>query len=330
MASRLAAALLALALAGCALRPAPGEAFSFAVMGDLPYGAEEEARFVRMLAQLDAEALAFVAHVGDFRGGDEACSEALFQRRRAQFDASAHPFVFTPGDNEWSDCPDARGAASLARLARLREVFFARDATLGRRPLPQRAQRECLAPPVAGCGCGALPENRAWWVGRVRFATVNVSGSLNNVGRGEETDREARCRDAANARWIELAAHEARSADAAALVILTQANPWWTSGREFEPFLAAVRGAAQAFPRPVLLVHGDTHFFRADRPFRDAVGEPVHNLQRLETWGSPFVGWVKVHVDTARPEPFTFEPRLDAAGVPWWWLRGYVPPALMR
>jgi hypothetical protein len=324
-ASRAAAALLALALSGCATRLPGDEPITFAVMGDLPYSETEEAQFVRMLAELDAEPLAFVAHVGDIRGGDEPCGDALYLRRRAQFDASRHAFVFTPGDNEWSDCPGAQGEPSLALLARLREVFFASDGTLGRRVLPQRAQRACLEPPVEGCGCGALPENRAWSVGRVSFATVNVSGSRNNVGRGAATDREARCRDAANARWISAAVRDARETNAAALVVLTQANPWWTSGSEFDAFLASMREAAAVFRGPVLLIHGDTHFFRADRPFRDERGEGVANLQRLETWGSPFVGWVEVRVDPARPEPFTFEPRLHATGVPWWWLRGYVP-----
>lgn len=320
--ARAAAALAAIGLlAGCALRPAAPDEFTFAVMGDVPYGAAEEARFLRMMELLDREPLAFVAHLGDFRGGDEPCSDALYARRRAQFEASAHPFVFTPGDNEWSDCPGLRGEASLERLARLREVFFSRDRTLGRRTLAQKAQRGCLAPAVAGCGCGALPENRAWSVGRVAFVSVNVSGGRNNRGRGEATDREARCRDEANSRWMQAAAREAQEAGSVALVILTQANPWWTAGDEFDPFLAAVRAVAAAFPRPVLLVHGDTHVYRADRPFTDAFGEPVANLQRLETWGSPFVGWVDVHVDPARPEPFTFEPHLHAATIPWWYLR---------
>lgn len=327
---RAAAAVAALVLlGGCALRPPSGEAFSFGLMGDLPYGEEEETRFVAMLRAIDAEPLAFLAHVGDFRGGHERCSDALFLRRRAQFDASRHAFVFTPGDNEWADCPGLHGEPSLERLARLREVFFSRDATLGAHALPQRSQRECLQPPVEGCGCGSLPENRAWSVGRVAFVTVNVSGSRNNVGRGPVTDREARCRDEGNARWLAAAAGAARGADAAALVILTQANPWWTHGSEYDAFLAAVRATAARFPRPVLLAHGDTHFYRADQPFRDDFGEPLPNLQRLETWGSPFVGWVKVNVDPARPEPFTFDPRLAAATIPWWYLRT-LRPASMR
>ena len=39
------------------------------------------------------------------------------------------------------------------------------------------------------------------------------------------------------------------------------------------------------------------------------------NLTRLETYGSPFVGWVKVTVDPAKSDLFSFEPTLFA-GVP--------------
>jgi hypothetical protein len=42
------------------------------------------------------------------------------------------------------------------------------------------------------------------------------------------------------------------------------------------------------------------------------------NLTRLETYGSPFVGWVKVTVDPERPDVFTFEPKTEA----------FVPPTL--
>jgi hypothetical protein len=148
-----------------------------------------------------------------------------------------------------------------------------------------------------------------------------VSGSRNNVGFGAATDAEARCRDEANSRWIAAAAEEAGREGHAAMVILVQANPWWTDGREFEPFLAAVRDAARRLRRPVLLVHGDTHVYRADEPFRDAFGEALPHLARLEAWGSPFIGYVRVDVDPARPEPFTFAPRLEAVTWPSWFVR---------
>jgi hypothetical protein len=316
-----AAALAALLASGCALRPAGADRFAFAVMGDVPYTDAEEPLFEAMLRELDGEDLAFLAHVGDFKG-PQACSDALFEKRRAQFDASRHPFVFTPGDNEWADCPrHAERMEALGRLARLREIFFARDETLGRSRFAQRVQRACLAPPVEGCGCSAQPENRSWSRAGVAFVTVNVTGSRNNVGFGAATDAEARCRDVANGRWIAAAAEEALARGDVALVILAQANPWWTEGREFEPFLASVREAAERLRRPVLLVHGDTHFYRADQPFRDAMGEALPHLARLETYGSPFVGYVRVEVDPSTPGVFTFQPRLRAVTAPSWLVR---------
>jgi hypothetical protein len=68
--------------------------------------------------------------------------------------------------------------------------------------------------------------------------------------------------------------------------------------------------------KPLLLVHGDTHTLIIDRPLRDATDHEIPNLQRLETYGSPFVGWVEVTVDPAGPRLFTFEPRLEAVVLP--------------
>jgi hypothetical protein len=44
----------------------------------------------------------------------------------------------------------------------------------------------------------------------------------------------------------------------------------------------------------------------------DKRGAPVTNPTRLETYGSPFVGWVKVTVEPSRPDVFSFEPRMVA------------------
>lgn len=66
---------------------------------------------------------------------------------------------------------------------------------------------------------------------------------------------------------------------------------------------------------PVVVLHGDTHVFRRDRPLADpATGRPVPNVVRVETYGSPLVGWVEVTVDPAAPEPVRAEPHLVAAG----------------
>ena len=308
------AALAAAALAGgCATHPPP-QGFTFAVMGDTPYSPAEEQRFEAMLASLEREPLAFVVHVGDIKGG-EPCSDELYLRRRAQFDRSAHPFFYTPGDNEWTDCRGMkRGPRDpIERLARLREIFFADDQSLGRRRLSADSQRACVPSP-AECGCNAHPENRAWTIAPVRFATLNLSGTDNNQGHDAANDREARCRNEANRQWLDRAVAASASPDVRALVVMVQANPWWIlrTPHVFDGFIAQMKAAAARLRKPLLFVHGDTHMYRVDMPFEDDTGTPIANLTRLETYGSPFVGWVRVTVDPSKSDLFTFEPTLFA------------------
>ena len=291
--ARLLLAAIALTLAGCAARAPHPDAFAFAVLGDTPYSDAEETRYLEMLTAIDREPLAFVIHVGDFKGGG-ACSDALYERRKREFDASAHPFIYTPGDNEWTDCRRANMGSMdpIERLARLRQVFFADRWSLGRTRIETLAQDRCIDPGPMGCRCPAHPENRFWSRAGVRFVTLNIPGSHNNVGFDAASDAEARCRDEANALWLEQALRASERSETRALVIATRLK------------------------KPVLLIHGDTHTQRVDMPFADSMGNTVLNITRLETYGSPFVGWVKVSVDPDEPDVFGFEPKLRAFVAP--------------
>ena len=300
------AALALLALGGCAGAPTHPDAFSFAVLGDTPYTAAEEGPYRAMLRQIDASPVAFVIHVGDILGHETGCTEEVYQRRKAEFDASVHPFVYTPGDNEWTDC-GAHGRDAIASLARLREIFFADRHSLGRSRIELWAQDRCAD---AACTCPAHPENRFWTRAGVRFVTLNLPGSENNTGKDAANDAEARCRNEANAAWLEQAVRASDRSQTRALVIAIQADPWRSRKGAYDGFLAQVRDAARRLKKPVLLVHGDTHLLIMDTPFRDVLGNTVANITRLETYGSPFVGWVKVTVDPDDPEIFRFEPHL--------------------
>ena len=307
--------LAASVLAGCASSRPPASGFTFAVMGDTPYSRAEEPRFEAMLASLDREDLAFVVHVGDIKGG-QPCTDEILMRRRAQFDRSAHPFLYTPGDNEWVDCRGMPGGSRdpIERLARLREIFFADDLSLGRRKLETKSQRACVRPTIAECGCNAHPENRLWSVSAVRFVTLNVTGSDNNQGWDAANDREARCRNEANRQWLESAVDAAAAPDTRALVVMVQANPWWIlrTPHVFDAFLAGMNAAAARLRKPLLFVHGDTHMYRVDTPFVDDAGATIPGITRLETYGSPFVGWVRVTVDPSKSDLFSFEGTLSA------------------
>jgi len=298
------ALVLAAALAGCATRPPSPDRFTFAVLGDTPYNDAEEREFPLLIDRINAENVDFTIHVGDFKGGGD-CSDALYAKRRAQFDSFTTPLVYTPGDNEWTDCrrPYMGSMDPLERLARLRTVFFADRFSLGRQRLATEAQDACLAPPVSGCGCGAYPENRSWEFRGVRFVTLNIPGSHNNVGFDAASDAEAVCRNEANSRWLGRAVEAAQAPGVKALVIAIQANPWDPKFAAYKGFLAQMETTTR-IAKPVLFVHGDSHTYRVDYPF-------TAPIRRLETFGSPFVGWVKVTVDPAVHDLFVFQPHLQ-------------------
>lgn len=291
----LAAALLLSGLARAAdVRP-----FAFAVVGDTPYFALDEPLFRNMMASLDAEELAFIVHVGDFKSAASPCSDALFQERRDWFAASRHALIYTPGDNEWTDCrrESAGGHDPAERLGKLRGLFFSGESSLGRRPIPVRRQSADPRFP-------AVRENQSWRIGPYLFATLNLPGGNNNRGRGEEPTAEFRERMAANRAWLDKAFRQARKENAAALFLFFHANPGWERGTEGGPrdgyreFRRQLAESARAFRRPVVAVHGDTHTFRVDQPMRDPdSGGPAGGVTRIESFGTPVMGWVRVELD---------------------------------
>lgn len=311
MTARRAAALLALAL-GIAAHPAAPraapaaapESFSFALIGDAPYWPEEEMRFVAMLGELDREELAFIAHVGDFKHGSSPCSDEVFVQRRAWFAASRHAFIYLPGDNEWTDCwrPAAGSYDPLERLAKLRALFFAGNASLGRNPLALERQSASAEPPQH-----PYPEHVRWVVGEVLFAGFNVPGGGNNLVRDpQEFDR----RDAAVREWLRQAFALARAKRLKAVVLLMQANPWAGSPRQragYTGLLRALTAETLEFDGQVLLVHGDTHRYRVDKPLlHPDTREPIERFSRIEVFGSPSVNWVHVSV-RRKDEKLEFE-----------------------
>lgn len=312
----LAPALALLALAGCASKPPHPDRFSFAVIGDAPYNAREELEFDAMLARMGAEPLAFIVHVGDFKDGNSSpCTDEVYERARTRLDASRHALVLTPGDNDWTDCRRKSNGAMdpLERLAKLREVFFSDAWSLGRARMPLARQEACAQRAGVTCVCPGLPENRLWTKNGVVFVTIHVVGSSDNRGFDAASDAEQRCRAGANREWIERAIRLAEAGDRRGLAIFTQANPWVGSrDNVYEALKAQVAAGARRLAKPVLFVHGDTHGYRADRPFTDGLGGRVDNALRVEVFGSPVVAWVRVTVDPDDERLFRIEPQPGA------------------
>lgn len=307
---------LCLVLALLALSPL-AHAGHFALIGDMPYGDGEIEMTRAILEEIGRDdSIAFVVHDGDIKSGSERCDDLRFMARRDDFDLSRHPFILIPGDNEWTDCHRASngGFDPEERLARLRELFFAGDESLGRRRIKLTRQGDLQAQ------FAAWRENVRWEFEGVLLVGLNIPGSNNNwKNRGDNHEFHARLK--ANTAWLEAAFTHARANKLAGLMLVIQANPDFEGDEArkagtrpgfrdgYAQFKAQLAREAQAFGRPVVLVHGDTHSYRIDQPVKDGEGNTLTNVTRVETFGSPGLGWIKVSIDPQHPALFRFSAR---------------------
>ena len=287
-----------------------GGPFDVALIGDIPYNALQEVQTARLFDELDREKLAFIAHDGDIKSGSSACTNDVYQKEFRRFENSRNPLVYTPGDNEWTDChrppnPTPEEADPLNRLDYLRGVFFPDDDSLGRKEIPLQRQSE------------AYPENARWQRGGVTFATLHLVGSNNNRqttlpdGSVIGNEQEYRARNAANLEWLGETFDEAGKSGSPAVMLVIQANPFEEDTAQpsgFSDFKNALEEEVVAFGKPVVLVHGDSHTFRIDKPVISE--ERPLNFTRVETFGNPDVHWVRATVDPRDEEVFSFEPEL--------------------
>ena len=299
---------LALALLALPVQAQTSARFSFAIVGDAPYNTLEEFVFAQELKEIDQEDLAFVVHVGDIKSGGSPCSDALFAKRLQQFQSVRHPFIYVPGDNEWTDCHHS-GADPLERLAKLREMFYPDGNSLGERKL--KLERQSADPRFA-----EYRENARWRIGPALFIGLNIPGSNNNFGRTPQMDDEYARRGQANSAWLAEGFELAKKNGDAAVFIAMQADLFFERASRYPAnvtdcyaqFKQELLAHTLAFGKPVILIHGDTHRYRVDHPLVDpATRKPVENFTRIESFGSPFVDWIKVSVDPANPKLLTIE-----------------------
>jgi hypothetical protein len=142
-----------------------------------------------------------------------------------------------------------------------------------------------------------------WSVGGVTFVGLNIPGSNNNfpttlrsgatVGNLEEYTE----RNAANLAWMRESFALATQDGRLGLMLFIQGNPFPFSPNDsnlngYEEFLAALEGETLKFAKPVVLAHGDSHYFHVDKPLPrpDPDGylrSRIVNFTRVENFGSP-------------------------------------------
>ena len=321
------------------------EPYAIALWGDLPYSDLQATVGVpNLVADMNGQRLAFAVHDGDLKQGNGApiCDNALYDRSLQTFNSLKSPAMFTPGDNDWTDCdrPKNGGFNSLERLTHERAVLFNTPYSFGKHTMRLQVQSGDLCLGVSDPNTLTkilVPcvENRRWTVGRVTYATLNIQGSCNNLCGDGPDPQEFWARNQADIAWMRDTFEYATEHASAAIMFIGQADPGFSTSEFDAPqrnpitlmqtdgnpdgyvdFLLAFRDEIIAFRRPVVYVHGDSHYFRIDKPLLDAHGARLENFTRLETFGDHAengtndVNWVKVLVDARDREVFAYQPQI--------------------
>jgi len=301
---------LALFLACGSLRAE--EPFTFMVHGCMPYDfPDDHQRYLNLIDTVNEAGPAFTVHLGDTKSGSSPCTDEKFGEIHDYFMRFEGPLIYSIGDNEWTDCHREKCGEfdPIERLARIREVFFPTDASLGQSPLLLKTQR-------GDTRHSAYVEHGLWSQGGVVFATLHVVGSNNNL-RPEDPAAvaEYEARDLAVRAWLIAAFTEARREDHRAVALFIQANPFANNGEArsdgFENFIEILRQETLRFGKPVVLFHADSHYFRIDKPLRYPKSkQSIENFTRVESFGAENMHLVEITVDPADPGVFTFRERL--------------------
>jgi hypothetical protein len=161
-------------------------------------------------------------------------------------------------------------------------------------------------------------------------------GSCNNLCDTAPDRAEFAARNAANIDWLRQTFAIAKAKRSAAVMVIFQADPGFDLSDQtraatrdpktlaeadgqpdgFQAFLTALRDETIAFRKPVVAVHGDSHYFRIDKPLQDDQGRRLENFTRVETFGdhqengNNDVNWLKVDVDPSSREVFSYEPQI--------------------
>lgn len=303
--------------------------FSFALWGDMPYGKNKDTRQTQaVIDSINRSEVAFSIFDGDFKDGSSRCDDAAYQAAWLMFEGLRKPVVYVPGDNEWTDCHRTNngGYNSQERLSLIRRTFFSQPLSLGQEKM--RLQNQ-------GVLGGKFSENTRFSEGGVVFLGLNVPGSNNNwvpdaktcaqksvrtPADCEEANQEFEARNQANRAWLAAGFAQAAATGARGVVVVFQANPGFDLSETskvnesqlpeyagYQSLMASVAHETEQFKGQVLLVHGDDHFFKMDKPLYTP-DKMLKNFTRVQTFGSPSNHWIKVLVNKDDPEVFTIKP----------------------
>jgi hypothetical protein len=325
--------------------PPPGgphgtKAYTIGLFGDMPYNQLGRSQYPNLLADINSSNVAFSIFDGDLKaGGDGPCSDSLYTTAIDQFNTLERPLVWLPGDNDWTDCWGRYGPSQqpyfdpIGRLNLERQLFDKTDQSLGEKTLTLTRESS------EGGQYAQYSENVRWVYGPVVYLGLDVQGSNDNYPY-HETDAEnptapvrsdaeiqrqrdeETARKAANLHWLDEGFAYAEQIGARGVLIDWQADPNFNNEQHltntqdwdaFPDYVNALRSETERFAGQVALVHGDSHYFKLDKPLNNENGGVLANFTRVETFGARNTHWVQATIDPNDPNLFEFEPRIVQA-----------------
>ena len=303
--------------------------WSFAQIGDHPYTQGKIDSLPAFVSFINSDpSVRMVVHTGDIKAGSKkACTDSLFALVKSGYDGIRTPFVYTPGDNEWVDCHVAIKANGLytptERLDAIRKLFFpVAGQSLGMQKITTHSQAQTGYAPYA-----QYVENVWFQQAGVTFGTINIQGSNDdlapwgtplpaNASQWPSQAEEHARRVKANLNWIKAIFDVGSSSNG--IVLVYQADMWDPAEPTlagFDVYVSLIGQLAGQYGKPVLLLHGDSHVFRSDKPF--TANSPffaLHpntpiapNVTRIVNSGSGNVSdYVRITIDRSGNNPNVF------------------------
>ena len=304
-------------LALFALMDVSAQSFKIVALGDMPYNIPDDyIRFERLIKQINQTKPSFSLFVGDTKAGNTPCTNKNIEKIQHYFNEFEAPLIYTPGDNEWTDCHRLLAGSfnPIERLQHLRDTFFQSKNSLGKIKLPLTRQPDVMSQFTQ------YVENSYWIKNQILFVSLNIPGSNNNFERNLDAMEEYYQRNSANLAWIEYTFDYAKKQNLAGIVFAFQADMFYSPNQAtdfssgYRDTLHSFAVHAEKFKKPVLLIHGDSHYLKIDQPLKSSNKKNVlENVVRLQVMGEEHIQAVEIEIDPNKNSPFSFRPLIVPA-----------------
>lgn len=282
-------ALTAMLLTATEVGAAQPESFDFGVIAH-PAQVDPGGNLLQQAINASNENdLAFVV-VNGIKSDSGSCSDSAYSRSRKIFNRSENALIVSLAASDWINCKTKNGKSiAIDRLNRMRDLFFADDASFGNNDISLIRQS-------SSAKFRSYAENARWEYKEILFATINLPADNNHYLPDAGRNSEFEDRAIANREWLERIFVYAAQRKNRAIVLFCDGNPLIVpdaaklaklKGRRdgFIEIRKQLTALAKKFPGKVLLLHSQTQVKAAAMQWQANIGSMSVNT-----------GWAKIRV----------------------------------